>query len=61
MKKSRAAADDFFSPNSQAACVCRWLEMVGYRQGELKFQLLPELSLLCAISYEEHGGFSFAI
>lgn len=32
--------------------VCRWLEVAGHRQWWLKFQLLQELSFLCAISYE---------
>lgn len=52
MKKPRATAAYFFSSDSQAASVHRWLEMAGYRQLWLKFQLLQELSFLCAISYE---------
>lgn len=33
-----------------------WLQQLGR-----KFQFLPELSFLCAISYKWHIGFSFAI
>lgn len=52
MKKSRATTAYFSSPDSQAAPVHRWLEMAGYRRLWLKFQLLQELSFLCAISYK---------
>lgn len=41
--------------------VHRRLEGAGCRQRWLKFPLQPELSFLCAISYRQRIGFSFAI